>query len=66
MFLVVWGICSRLVWEDASAWGVVGGCVGSSAFFSCCVFCVLFSQVVHVLLYLFDCYTFHSAVYTIT
>lgn len=66
MFLVVCGICSRLVWEDASARGVVGGCARSSPFFSRCVFCVLFSQVTHVLIYLCVCYTFHAAVYTNT
>ncbi len=66
MFLVVCGICSRLVWEDASAHGVVGGRVRSSPFFSCCVFFVLFSQVAHVLFYFCDCYTFHAAVYTNT
>lgn len=66
MFLVVGGICSRLVWEDASACGVVGGCVRCSPFFPCCGFCVLFSQVAHVLFYFCDCYTFHAAVYTNT
>lgn len=68
MFLVVCGICSRLVWEDASARGVVGGGVRSSLFFSRCVFCVLVSQVAHVLIYFCDCYihTFHAAVYTNT
>lgn len=61
MFLVVGGICTRLVWEDASACGVVGGCGRSSTFFSCCVLCVLLGQVTHVLFYRCDCYTFHLA-----
>lgn len=66
MFLLVCRICSHLVWEDASARGAVAG--GSSLFFSRCVFCILVSQVAHVLIYFCDCYihTFHAAVYTNT
>lgn len=59
MFLVVRGFSARLVWEDASARGVVGGSVRSSLF-SRCVFCVLFSQVTHVLIYFCVCYSLHS------